>query len=206
VRTPILPRSIRVRLRRPSVHLVTAVCLALLTGAIAYHYLESLAAGAARYGRPTTVAVAAADLRAGDRLGSGDVELRELPAAAVAPTAIGSRSLGRVVRRAVSAGEVLVAADLTRPGTSGLAAALPPGTVAIAVPRGDAPLRLARGDRVDLLAAVDPDGGSLAPVARDAVVVATDRSSVTVAVSEPEAGDVAAAVAAGIVVPAIRSG
>ena len=204
MRPPILPRLIRIRLRRPSIHLAGAVCLALLTGATTYRYLGALAAGADRFGHPVAVAVATRDLHAGDRLGSGDVELRELPGSAVAPTALRSRSAGRVVRRAVSDGEVLVAADLTSPGTSPLAAALPPGTVAIAVPRGDAPLPLDRGDRVDLLAAVDPDGGRLVPVARGGVVVASGRTSVTVAVTEDEVGDVAAAVAAGVVVPAIR--
>jgi Flp pilus assembly protein CpaB len=180
------------------------VCLALLTGTLAYRSLHAMAEGAARFGDPVEVLVARVDLAPGDRLDGRLARVRLVPSSAVAPTALRTRSRSRVVRRPVSAGEVLVAQDLTPPGTSPLAAALPPDTVAVAVPRGDAPLRVSRGDRVDLLAALGDDGGGLTAVARDATVVATDVDSLTVAVTEDEVGDVAAAVAASLVVPAIR--
>jgi Flp pilus assembly protein CpaB len=199
-----LPHPVRRRLRTPSIHLTAAVCLAVVTGLLAYRSLDAMAAGARRYGDPVEVLVARTDLDPGDRLDDRSVELRRLPSAAVAPTALRSRSRTRVLRRAVSAGEVLVAGDLTAPGTSPLAAALPPGSVAVAVPRGDAALDVARGDHVDLLAAVGDGGGDLLPVARDATVVATARMTITVAVAPDEVGRVAAAVAAGLVVPAIR--
>jgi Flp pilus assembly protein CpaB len=191
-------------LRKPSIHFTAAIGLALLTGALAYRSLDAMADGARRYGEPVDVLVARVDLAPGDRLDHELVGLRRIPSSAVAPTALRSASRSRVVQRAVSAGEVVVAQDLTRPGTSRLAAALPPGTVALAVPRGDARLRVERGDRVDLLAALGEGGGALTPVARDATVVAADRDTITVAVTDDEVGDVAAAVAAALVVPAIR--
>jgi Flp pilus assembly protein CpaB len=204
MRHSLLPRSIRRRLRRPSVYLVAAVALAVLTGTIAYGQLAAAARGARRYGNPVAVAVARVDLRAGDRIDADSVEVRLLPHDAVPPTAVRSASIGRVVRTPVGAGQVLVFANLTEPGTSRLAAALPAGTVALAVPRGDAAIRVVPGDRVDLLS-VTRDGAQK-PVTTDAKVLAADAKTVTVAVRIDDAGRVAAAITAGTVIPALRAG
>ena len=202
MRHSLLPRSLRRRLRRPSVYLVAAVALALITGSVAYGQLAAAERGARRYGNPVPVAVARVDLRAGDRIDIASVEVRSLPAAAVPATALHTRSIGRVIRTPVAAGQVLVFSNLTAPGTSRLAAALPPGAVALAVPKGDATLGVAPGDRVDLLS-VTRDGAQR-PVTTDAEVLASDGKTLTVAVRRRDAGDVAAAITAGTVIPALR--
>jgi pilus assembly protein CpaB len=204
MRTTLLPGPIRRRLRRPSVYLIVAVALAGLTGAVAYRQLDAAAQGARRFGHPVPVAVARVDLRAGDRIDASSVDVRLLPAGAVPATAVHTASIGRVIRTPLAAGQVLAWSNLTEPGTSRLAAALPPGTVALAVPTGDSALRVMPGDRVDLLS-VTRDGGQR-PVTSDARVLARDARSLTVAVRSADAGRVATAITAGTVVPALRGG
>ncbi len=198
-----LPSLLRRRLRRPSLYLLVSVALAAATGAVTYRSLAAAERGAARYGHPVTVVVATSDLRPGDRVDAGSTALRELPASAVPSTAVHTAPLGRVIRSPIARGQVLVWANLTMPGTSRLAAALPPGSVALAVPTGDATLRVSVGDHVDLLS-VTRDGGQR-PVTSDAVVLATGGHTLTVAVRTHDAGAVATAITAGTVVPALRS-
>lgn len=200
-----LPAVLRRRLRRPGAYAICGVVLASATGLLTYRLLDVAVDGAARYGEPIDVAIATVDLRAGTTIGRSDVEVRSLPRSAVPPTALRTASIGRAVRQAVSRGEVLVAADLSDPGSSATAAALPPGTVALAVPRGIAALPLTEGDRVDLIEVATDGGSDQGVLTRDAVVVGVEEETVTVAVGADRASRVAAAVVSGTVVPVLRS-
>lgn len=220
-----LPSILRRHLRRPSTYALCGALLSLTTGAVTYRLLDGAADGAARYGDPIRVAVARRAIVAGSTIEAGDVEMRDLPSRAVPPSALRSRSIGRAVRHNVATGRVLIDDDLGTAGTSGTAAALPAGTVALAVPTPTGSLRLSTGDHVDLIeiptdgdvpevAGTEDDtatsGTALAgsPVAgiltRDAVVVAVDDDSITVGVDDLDAARVAAAVVHGSVVPVLR--
>src|SRR3954452_19171955 len=69
---------------------------------------------AARYGSPRPVLVATRDLRAGDQVSGGDLELRSLPSALVPPDAVGDvgQARGRVVVAAVFEGQAVVRRQL----------------------------------------------------------------------------------------------
>ena len=79
------------------------------------------------------------------------------------------------------------------------------------MPVGPAPLPLSVGDRVDLVAAV---GGTDAAASQppsfvltdNAIVVAVDERSVTVAIRAEDAPRVALGIVTGSVVPALRAG
>jgi hypothetical protein len=105
----------------------------------------------------------------------------------------------------------VLAGRLAPEGLQGVAALVPTGWRALAMPAGRAALRLSVGDRVDLVAAVDgtTDDASESPsfvLADNALVVAVDDESVTVAVPAEDAPRVALGIVTGSVVPALRSG
>jgi len=201
-----VPRPFRRRLRSPSVFMASAVFLAGLTGLVTTRLVAAAEAGAARYGDPVPVLIARRDLVVGTELDDSTTELRRLPAGAVPPRALHERADGRVLRQPVADGQSIVQRELAGPGTSPLAAAVPPGTMVFAVPKGPASLQLRRGDRVDLLGAGgDAGSGSMAPVAHDAVVLAIGSDSFSVAVGRADVTAVAAAISAGEVIPALRA-
>ncbi|HLM03634.1 MAG TPA: Flp pilus assembly protein CpaB [Blastococcus sp.] len=118
------------------------------------------------------VAVAAADLPPGTRLGAGDLTLLRFPPA-LAPAGVVAepdRLVGRVLAGGVRAREPLTDARLVG---AGLTASLPRGQVAAPVRPADlAVAALVRtGDRVDVLAAL-PDGAPADVVAAGALVLA----------------------------------
>ena len=89
-------------------------------------------------------------------------------------------------------------------------ALIPPGWRALAVPVADAALPLSVGDRLDLVAAVGgtDSSESRSPafvLAENALVVAVDEQSVTVAIPADDAPRVAFGIVTGSVVPALRS-
>jgi Flp pilus assembly protein CpaB len=180
-----------------------ALVLAATTGSATAHLVAIAESGAARYGDPTTVLVARRDLPVGAELDGLAVALTELPASAVPVHALRRTPGARVLRQPVAAGQVVVELDLAGPGTSPLAAAIPPGTTVFAVPRGGASLRVRRGDHVDLLGA-GSGGDGLVTVTADALVLDIRADSFSVAVDRNDATDVAAAILAGAVVPALR--
>lgn len=148
--------------------LLAATCLLLAAG-------SALAERARPHaGTPLTraVVVAARDLPAGRTLLAADVQIARWAAADVpATTATGTpQVVGRSLGAALGRGEPLTATRLRGPG---IAAGLPPGTVAVAVALTSSAAGhfIRAGDRVDLLLApADPAG----PVAAPSRVLAGD--------------------------------
>lgn len=150
------------------------------------------------YGAPTTVLVTTRDLPAGHELTAADLRRRTWPDGLVPPGATGRRE-GRLALPLV-AGSVLVERHLDAYGPArGLAAT----DVAVAVPRELLP-DLALGDRLDVLAA-GPDGSGVV-VARDAIVVASDPTTLWLATAREEAPGVVAAVLRGTIGVALLPG
>lgn len=156
------------------------------------------------WGTTVEVLVARRSLAAGQPVRSRDVELVARPVALVPTSAVRSLPQGAVARAAVAAGEVIVAERLAPVGLRGVAAMLPAGTRAMAVPvePGSTP-PLTPGDRVEVIVALPPESaGSGAPgfaLLSDALVVAVDEASVTVAVPRASAPRLAVALGLGAV-------
>jgi Flp pilus assembly protein CpaB len=186
---------------------VVAAALALVTAAVVTRAVGRAEADAARFGDLRPVAVARATLPVGATVGPDDTEVRSLPASLLPPGAVAAVPEGAVVTAVVHEGEVVVARRLAPAGRSPLAAALPPGTRAVAVPVDAAALPVEPGDVVDVLATFDPDladgGDPTVAVAREALVVDVAPEVVVVAVTPAQAPRVAFAVAAGAVALAV---
>lgn len=164
--------------------LALAVTLALALAAVARVLTDP-------YGAPTTVLVTTRDLPAGHDLGASDLRRRTWPTGLVPPGATDRRE-GRLTLPLV-AGSVLVASHLD---DSGPARGLSATSVAVAVPRELLP-ELAIGDRLDVLAA-GADGAGIV-VAQDAVVVASDPTTLWLATDRGSAPAVVAAVLRGAI-------
>ena len=199
------------RARRARRALVVAVVGAALVATTAADRRE-------RAWRPTVdVLVTSTEVAPGTSLDAGAAGVRSVPAALVPARAVTPPPPDGpppVARRAVGAGEIVVADDVAAPGRTGVAAALGPGRRAVAVPVATAP-PLEVGQRVDLRGTAPPGGPSPATgwgtdadaaVAEDAEVlaVAEDGAQVTVAVTDAQAAGVAAAIGAGPLVVLLR--
>lgn len=162
-----------------------SVALGIVATASTAALLANLVSASAALGRTVRVAVAVAPLAPGDRVSTGTVVLRSLPAAAVPVTALTIVPVDAALRQHVSSGEVLTAADLATEGAN-----VPDGwrTVAIAG-RGAFP-PLEPGALVDVIA------GS-AVLAAGAVVIDVTDGGIVVAVPAESAPAVATAAAAG---------
>lgn len=142
---------------------------ALLVGVAALLALQQL-----RPPPPPTVPVVVADreLPAGTVLQPSDLALRQVPAEAVAPSALADpdRAVGRTLAGPVPRGEPLSTARLRGPE---LLAGQPEGTVALPVRVADAGAAalLAPGDHIDLLAALPGDDGGTGIVVAEALPV-----------------------------------
>jgi len=191
---------------RPGAGRLAAVVLVLVTVAALATSTAGARADGARWGPTRPVVVAARDLAPGDALGSGDVRVRRLPAAAVPAAALRAVPAGAVttVRLPIVAGEAVVPARLAPAGLTGPAALVPAGWRAVAVPRGPAGTPpLAVGDRVDVLAVIEGDGPRDDALVEGATVVATGREADSVAVPAPDAPRLAWALTHGAVVLAL---
>jgi Flp pilus assembly protein CpaB len=205
-----VPRWIR---RHRWLYWVGSIALAGITA----HAISSAAgraeAARAAWGEARPVLVARHRLDVGDVLDAEDVATDSWPAAVVprgAVTAAGDAA-GRTVVEVIEPGEAVLAGRLAPEGLQGVAALVPAGWRALAMPTGPAALPLSVGDHVDLVAAVDgtSDDSSQSPsfvLADNALVVALDDKSVTVAVPAQDAPRVALGIVSGSVVPALRSG
>jgi Flp pilus assembly protein CpaB len=197
--------------RRRSTHWALAALLALVTAWYAGTTVASAEAAKRRWGSDRAVAVAARHLDAGMAISEDDVRVERWPAGVVPAGALDSAPVGRVVARPVEPGEAVLAARLAPEGVHGLAARLPPGWRAFAVPSGDGALRLDVDDVVDVLATLEPAaaGGAgdepTVRIADAAVVLAVDEQSVTVAVPEASATDMAFALASATITLALRA-
>lgn len=196
-----IPRpSSRRRLRRRPLPwwtgaLVLAGATALLVGRLA----GDAAAERERWGDTVAVAVATADVAAGEPV---IAEQRHLPRSLV-PDGAATSAGGAVATVAIHTGEIVLESRLAPAGTSPVAALVPPGHRAVAVPAADG-LPLAVGDVVDVLATLDPESAQPTfAVARDAAVVHVGESAVTVAVPLDDAPRVAFALAVGAVTLAL---
>lgn len=148
------------------------------------------------YGAPVDVLVAARDLAPGEALTDADLRRTTWPADLV-PADV-RRGAGGTVTAPVPAGSVVTERHV---GEDAIAAALPPGHVAVPLPR-DALPALSDGSRVDLVTAdLEARGVRLAA---DALVLGGDPEVVWVAVMADEAAAVAGAAAQGAVVPVLR--
>jgi len=205
-RRPVAPRSrLGLHLRRhPRLWWVVVLGCALAAGTIT----SSLAARADRaqaaWGDTAPVLVARHHLDAGEPVRPRDVEVVERPLATVPDDALHALPDDAVARTPVFTGEVLVQGRLAPSGLRGVAAALPPGTRAVAIPRDPStapPVRV--GDRVDVLVALPPEAAGGGPpgfaVATDALVVAVEDAAITVAVERAAAPRVAVALGQGAV-------
>jgi pilus assembly protein CpaB len=159
------------------------------------------------------VLVAQHRLDVGDVVRSGDVAAASWPAALVPRRAVADlgNAVGRAVVQVIEPGEAVLAGRLAPEGLHGVAALVPPGWRALALPVGPAALPLSIGDHVDLVAAVGGTDATASQspsfvLADDAVVVAVDERSVTVAVHADDAPRVALGIVTGSVVLALRSG
>ena len=153
------------------------------------------------WGTSVDVVVVRRAVAAGDTIRGGDVEVDAWPAALVPDDALQAVPDAAVASAALVPGEALVASRVAPAGMGPVAARVPDGWRAVAVPTSASGLGppappLVVGDRVDLLAP--------APVAVDAVVVAVDDSSVTVAVPAADAPAIADALAATVVTVVLR--
>jgi Flp pilus assembly protein CpaB len=179
-----------------------ALVVALATTGFTYQLLSKAQAGADRYGRPTSVAIATRDLPAGKVLGGDDVRVTTLPRQAVPRSALSYAPVGRPLHTAIDEGQVITERQVADRGTSPIAAALPTGMGAIAIPRGDHPLPLRTGDHVEVLL-MDSDSGDAEPIDETAPVLSVDGSVAVVAVAPDLVPDIAAGVLANTVTLAL---
>ncbi len=178
---------------------VLAVALGLLVAA----QVQGLDTQRRRWGTPVPVVVAARDLPRGHTLAPGDLVVADRPAPLVPRGALTEVPAAGTLTADTTAGEVVTSARLAPGGLGPVAALVASGRRAVAIPvDAGASLRVTAGDRVDLLAA--GDGFDALTVAADATVVDVGDGTVTVAVRAAEVGRVAAALASGPVVMALR--
>lgn len=208
-------RPLRPRLpRRALPWYAAALGLTVLTAAFVHGALQRAAAAEADYGRTRPVVVATATIDVGEPIDADVATVRDLPRALVPEGALGSLPTGRRALVALSAGEVVLAHRVSGSRASGPAGLLEPGQRAVPVPVAVPGLPLEPGDRVDLVAGGATGGGvegdlPVSPtgpdvVATDALVLVTGDETVVVAVEAATAADVAAALTAGPIVPALR--
>ncbi|MBI2709639.1 MAG: hypothetical protein HYX34_08070 [Actinobacteria bacterium] len=154
--------------------------------------LTSAARAQRRWGVPREVLVASAAIPAGSPL-AGRVAVRRWPAAMIPAGALGAAPPdGQVAARDIVAGEVVVAARVSRTAAAGPAGLVPAGWRALVVPLAVPGLPARPGDRVDL-AATDTEGILVAA----AVVIEARAERLLVAVPADSAAGVAAALGRG---------
>jgi Flp pilus assembly protein CpaB len=214
-----VPLSVRARraIVRPAVRRTVVVALALLTALAVTSLIEAAGAARDRWGATRPVAVATRDLRPGDVVDAGAVEVRELPRGVVGEATPAEAPVGAVVRHPILAGEPVAPARLAPDGLTGVAALVPAGERAVAVPVGPAGVPpLAVGDLVDVVTVVPGDatapadgvsgdgfGDPAFTLVERAAVVDVAEEAVTIAVPDRDAPRVAWAVANGAVVLAL---
>jgi Flp pilus assembly protein CpaB len=214
-----VPLSVRARraIVRPAVRRTVVVALALVTALAVTSLIEAAGAARDRWGATRPVAVATRDLRPGDVVDAGAVEVRELPRGVVGEATPAEAPVGAVVRHPILAGEPVAPARLAPDGLTGVAALVPAGERAVAVPVGPAGVPpLAVGDLVDVVTVVPGDatapadgvsgdgfGDPAFTLVERAAVVDVAEEAVTIAVPDRDAPRVAWAVANGAVVLAL---
>lgn len=202
--------TIRRLFRRPPLYWTAVTVIALATGAMVWASLRDAERGAALYGAPREVLVAARDLPVGSRIEATDVVSRQLPATALPPAALDELPPGSTAAVAIDSGEVVTSRRLGRRGASPSALRIDPDRRGIAVPRGTDALPLRVGDVVDIAVTgagdsvgVDDAEGPQASLpeatrlAKRAPVVSVDARVAVVSVEEKVAAELAVAAADG---------
>ncbi len=190
-----------------------ALGLAVVAAAIVSQLTGQATSTVASWGHTRSVLVARHDLGTGRVVNADDVVRRELPDAAVPPSAVTEDSagnpIGRVVTNPIVAGEIVSRQRLAPDGVQGIAALIPDGRRAVAVPTEGTGLALRVGDRVDVFAPGRTDGSAASrtdrtdPVATAAVVVDVSTTAVTIAVDRAEVAALAHALGQGTPVLAL---
>ena len=198
------------RLRRIARSRIVVWTLALVVGWSTAAVVARAREEGRSWGRRREVVVAKRSVPAGGAVRRADLVSRSVPFAVVPVGAVQSTGAvaGRVLRVPLYAGQIIVMAQIGGPRLSPARALVGAGRRGMAIATGEArpPLRI--GDRVDVIAgrgAADgpgPDG----VVARDAEVIAVADRSVTVAVDESVAAELARAMASGPLLLALRGG
>jgi len=150
------------------------------------------------WGEATTVLVVTRDVAAGEAL-AGTFATQKVPTAVVPPSAVTEVVAGATATQRLSAGEVVVEADVA--GDRGPLALVPDDWLAIELPQADGGMETARslfevGDTVVVLS-----GGST--IAEDAIVVDVAADALAVAVPREAAARVAQAASERVAVLAL---
>jgi hypothetical protein len=163
----------RVLARHPWIFWAFCLAFALAAAAIVSRYVTALDEAARDLGTTRTVFVATADQSPGERLHSRPVDM---PLGLLPSDAVESADADSILRQRVTAGEVVVSADLATP--SGPAALAEPGTLVIGVTD-----MLARNVRIGLEVQIAAEGIVLADraevvyLADDVIFVAVEAGS-----------------------------
>lgn len=185
----------------PVVWWLAAIVLASATAGLTTRSLRHADATVARWGIATEVLVVVERVRAGAAVPADAIAPRRIPRGLVPEGALTDGAAGRVALVDLVPGEVVVGSRLAGPDRSGLVALLRGNEHAATIPSapGDHP-PVEPGDRVALVAV--PADGSPARLLASGRVLTTDleTGSVTVAVDETVAVDLAAAIERGRVV------
>lgn len=175
---------------------------AIVAGAVAFavqHSVDAATAQRRSWTADTPVLVLRRAVRAGERIGAGDVVRSERPRELSPDDAVASLPADPTAAADLSQGTVLSSGLVERRSRSATARALAPGSVAVAVRTGDLPRLAERGDVVDV---ASPSWER--PVASGATVIAVDGDAVTLAVEDHDASSVAAASLTGPVALVVR--
>lgn len=171
--------------RRPMLWWILIVALASVAAGFALRALQHVDAERRSWGDTEQVWVAGSDIAPGELL---EAVVREYPVAIVPAAALRSAPGSVAARRHLGVGEILVADDITAPGTAAL---LPAGSVAIAVP-----IRAAAHLPVGADVVAFANGARLAT----GTVVAVDDEQVVIAVPADEAPALTLALPGGTVI------
>ena len=140
--------------RRVPFYILAALLLGIIAAVLTFIYLDRLQAQAI----PTTDAVLALqDIRPGEEILVGLVEVRPVPASIIPAGAFSDVNdvIGRIPANPIEASEIILSNDLTGERGSGLSARLPDGRWAMVLPSGwlVSPVPdIILGDRIDLVA------------------------------------------------------
>lgn len=178
---------------RPRSRAIGGLAAAGLLSAVAVTHLAMPAGGP-----PATVWVATRDLLPGEVIGTADAQRRSWPRDLVPASAV-DRPTGTVTAP-LPRGAVVTDRHL---GDLGIAAAVPPGRVAVAVPVDQLPM-LAPGTALDLIGpGADGRGERLA---RAATVVASDGEALWIAIDPQASLAVSAAIGSGTIAAVVHPG
>jgi Flp pilus assembly protein CpaB len=191
-------------LRRRIRYWPVTAALSVVAGLAAASFVGQAESAARSAGDRRVVAVARRELPIGHVIGDHDVERRAVPESLL-DTPVVDDPVGRVVDERVLPSEPLFEPRLAPPGPTGTGTLVPTGWRAIAIPSvgPQPPVRI--GDRVDVLGMPLVVTTRADTVAHDAIVVAVDEHSVTVAVEADDLARTARAVIDGAAILALVS-